>query len=399
MVHLSALSLIYLALWVVGLASLVVWGQTFRKRHRNMMGQMNLMFAVSGLFLVVAVGSLATRGLNYGLDFTGGTILELAVYQDQAVTVEQVQAVLNDFKAPALGDKVVQVGADRTPDQEGKLYQRIVVRVTRADSSDAEAGKQLQDKEPQALFDALKTKLGDAKELRIASIGPTISKELKKTALTAVVAALLVQCGYIFLRFGGQLRFGIAADLAIIHDVLIMVGLYSLSGRQLDSPFVAALLTVAGYSVMDSVVIFDRIRENSKLNEAMPEADKKAFPEVVNESVNQTMTRSINTTMTVIITLLAIYFFGGETLQNFAFALLIGITSGAYSSICIASPLLILIDRWAAKHWTNRPRAVLLEDDEEDVDPVEAELARLQAPRRRRRGPKPREQHEVQEGF
>jgi preprotein translocase subunit SecF len=389
-VHLSTLNAGYLLIWVVALAALVMWGQTFRTRHRHLMRHKAIMFSISGLFLLVAIGSLATKGLNYGLDFTGGTIMEIAAYKQ--VNVDEVQAVLADFKTPPLGDKVVQVGADMVPDTDGKLYQRVVVRVTRADSmvNGTDVGKQLQNDEPKALYDALAAKLGEVKQLRIASIGPTISKELKSTALTAVVAALLVQLFYIFLRFGNQLRFGLAADLSIIHDVVIMVGLYSLAGRQLDSPFVAALLTVAGYSVMDSVVIFDRIRENIALNAETEQ--QKPFEEVVNESVNQTMTRSINTTMTVIITLLAIYFFGGETLQNFAFALLIGITSGAYSSICVASPLLCIIDKWSATYQSNRPARAARAYDPDEIDPVEAAMARQSlaggAPRRRRRGPR-----------
>ena len=139
--------------------------------------------------------------------------------------------------------------------------------------------------------------------------------------------------------------FSRAADAALVHDVIIMIGFYSLAGKEVDSPFVAALLTIVGYSVMDSVVIFDRIREN--INDWWDEhGDEEDAPyeEIVNDSVNQTMIRSINTTLTTLVTLLAIYYFGGSTLQNFAYALLIGIVSGAYSSICIASPLLISIN-------------------------------------------------------
>lgn len=179
--------------------------------------------------------------------------------------------------------------------------------------------------------------------LREERIGSTITGELQMNAIMALVITLGLQLIYIYFRFGGQMRFGVAADLALLHDIIIMVGLYALFGRQVDSPFIAALLTVTGYSVMDSVVIFDRIRENLRITK------NASFAEVVNLSVNQTMTRSINTTLTPVLTLLAIYFFGGSTLQNFAFALLVGIMAGAYSSICLASPLLIDIDNWAVK--------------------------------------------------
>jgi SecD/SecF fusion protein len=138
------------------------------------------------------------------------------------------------------------------------------------------------------------------------------------------------------------------ADIALIHDVLVMVGIYAIANRKADDAFLAALLTVIGYSVMDSIVIFDRIRENSRL---MPEVP---YDRMVNTSLLQTMTRSVNTLATVLIVLLALYFYGGDTLKNFAFALLVGVTSGAYSSIFIASPLLVL---W--KSWENRKRASL----------------------------------------
>ena len=378
MIQLAPISWLFLALWIVGLGSLVWWAQSFRTQQRNLMGNMHIMFAVSGLFLVVSIGSLMFKGLNYGLDFTGGTLIEMAVYKQ--TTVDEVKTYLADFNTPKLGDQVIQVGADMIPDETGKAYQRVVIRVDREVPLE-DGGKELRDKEPQALYDHLTGKMGESRQLRIASIGPTITGKLKSNALMAVVFALVLQATYIFFRFGFQLRFGLAADLAIVHDVVIMVGLYSLSGKQLDSPFVAALLTVAGYSIMDSVVIFDRIREN------MAQHRNRGFEQVVNESVNQTMTRSINTTMTVIITLLAIYFLGGSTLQNFAFALLVGIISGAYSSIFVASPLLIIIDRWArnrdagmAQNDVKAPaRAVTTEGTGSEAAPEKA---------RRRRGPR-----------
>lgn len=374
MFHLSAVSWISLLLWVVGLTAVVLWGQSFRSKPRNLMGNLTPYIVLSVVILSIALGSIAFKGLNYGLDFTGGTILELGVYKK--INVDEVQKAIADFKQPELGDRLVQVGDTMVPDDEGKLYQRLVVRVTRAQAS-ADGGKQLTNQEPGALRDHLKARLGDLKELGISSIGPTITGELRYHAFLAMTIALVVQAIYIFMRFGFQWRYGVAADIAIVHDVVIMVGLYSLAGRQIDSPFVAALLTVAGYSVMDSVVIFDRIRENDKFY-----GGKKAFPEVVNESVNQTMSRSVNTTLTVLITLLAIYFFGGSTLQNFAFALLVGITAGAYSSVFVASPMLILIDR----HFKTTRKATVNYSApvSADVEPVWEEPAGGEGPRRRR---------------
>lgn len=360
MFQLSPLSWLSLLLWIVGLTGAVIFGQSFRKKPRNLMGNMAVYFGISATLLAISIGSLAVKGLNYGLDFTGGTLLEVGVYKP--VTVEAVHEALKDFK-PELGEPLVQIGAD--PVQDGdKQYYRVVIRVIRAQAS-PDGGKHLVDQEPNALKQHLATKLGELKELSIASIGPTVTGELRKHAITAMVVAMAVQASWIFLRFGFLWRYGIAADIAIIHDVVIMLGLYSLAGRPLDSPFVAALLTVAGYSVMDSVVIFDRIRENDQYY-----AGKKPFAEIVNMSVNQTMSRSVNTVLTVLITLVAIYFFGGSSLQNFAFALLVGITSGAYSSVFVAAPALILIE----KNFKSAPKpAVSYKPSPSEIDPVYVE--------------------------
>ncbi|MHB2021080.1 MAG: protein translocase subunit SecF, partial [Candidatus Xenobia bacterium] len=194
-----------------------------------------------------------------------------------------------------------------------------------------------------SLLTRLQGKLGRLTNppLSIESNDPVIGKELLSSGLYALGIALILQLFYITFRFGNQWSYGIAADIALVHDIIIMVGFYILFNRQIDSPFLAALLTVIGYSVMDSIVIFDRIRENVKLNR------KANFEETVNKSVNETMTRSINTLMTVLLCLFALYFFGEVTLRNFAFALLVGITSGGYSSIFIASPILVVWDKKA----------------------------------------------------
>lgn len=377
MFNLHPLSWLGLLLWIVGLTLAVKWGHSFRKRPRDLIGKTPVYVAISATLLLVSIGALATKGLNLGLDFTGGTLLELGVYKQ--VQVEQVQQALHDFNTPKLGEPLVQVGANMQPDETGKPYQRVVVRVSRAEALPG-GEKQLVEQEPQALVKHITEKLGvgEVKQLGSAHIGPTVTGELRYHALLAMGVALAVQAIYIFLRFGFQWRYGVAADLAILHDVVIMVGLYSLAGRQIDSPFVAALMTVAGYSVMDSVVIFDRIRENDHYY-----GGKKPFAEVVNESINQTMSRSVNTTLTVLITLVAIYFFGGNTLQNFAFALLVGITSGAYSSVFVAAPSLVLIDKYfKSKPRTDAPR--YQRDPADPVEPVYEEDTGTDAPRRRR---------------
>lgn len=376
-----------LGIWTILLIALVVWGQSFKTKQYDIIGKRSLFLGISGLALAIALGSLLVAGINWGLDFTGGTIIEAGAHQ--MVSADQVRGAVAEFDG--LGDTTVQVGASMIDDltaegEEPKQYQKVIVRVT------MEGGERLESDQAKALFDHLQTKLGSMKELRIASIGPTISGELARNAVLAVVLALGLQLIYIFFRFGNQIRYGIAADIALVHDVIIMVGFYSLAGREVDSPFVAALLTIVGYSVMDSVVIFDRIRENVNLRRGV------SYEQVVNESVNQTMTRSINTTLTTVVTLLAIYYFGGSTLQNFAFALLVGIASGAYSSICVAAPSLVVLEQYqgsapsspsADEDLKPAPKVELEDEDADEADDTEKKVkakAGSGGKRKRKRG-------------
>ncbi|MCA9777033.1 MAG: protein translocase subunit SecF [Candidatus Eremiobacteraeota bacterium] len=333
-----------LLLWIVGFAAVVAWGQTFKKKTYNIIGRRGTFYIVSAILVTVALASLGLNGVNKGLDFTGGTIIEAGIYE--MTTVNEVRTAMDKFKSDevTLSGIAIQTGTEMVDDQkpdEGKpaKFQRIILRVV------DENGNQLQPAQAEQVFEHMKAELGDMKQLRTASIGPTISGELTNNAIKAVLLALGLQLVYIFFRFGNQIRYGLAADVALVHDVIIMIGFYSLAGKEIDSPFVAALLTVVGYSVMDSVVIFDRIREN--INDWWDEHGDEGeapYEEIVNDSINQTMTRSINTTLTTLVTLLAIYYFGGSTLQDFAFALLVGIVSGAYSSIFLASPILVAIN-------------------------------------------------------
>jgi preprotein translocase subunit SecF len=379
-----------LGLWIIGLIALVYWGQTFDRKHYDFLAKRKLFFGLSAIFLAISIFTLATQGLKKGLDFTGGTIFELGAYKQ--VTPTQVEDTLKDF--PGLGEVHVQVGTDMiddpTPD-EGKpnQYQKVIIRLTLADGSHLDPIK------TKEALEHIKGKLGDIKELRTASIGPTISGELTANALKALAFALIAQLIYIFFRFGNQVRYGLAADLALLHDLTIMAGFYSLAGKEVDSPFVAAVLTVVGYSVMDSVVIFDRIREN--LNEWWGEhgEDKEApFEHIVNVSLGQTMSRSINTVVTVLITLIAIHYFGGETLQNFSFALLVGIVGGGYSSVGLASPIVAAINKKYPvqppdrSNWYDTDEVVpehhMGEDD--DIGPDPGEMLPRSAGRRRSRG-------------
>jgi preprotein translocase subunit SecF len=288
--------------------------------------------------LLLALGGLLVKGLKFGLDFTGGTIVEVGSPQKVSATTGELASWLNQ-KFPDIQDVQIQIGQTMEVAPDGKSYQKILVRAKGQDER-----VELSPEECTALTQALQEHLNVSElvPLSTTSIGPTVTGELKRGAILALVVALVLQLLYITLRFGNQVRYGVAADLSLVHDAIIMTGLYALAGLQIDSAWVAALMTVVGYSVMDSVVIFDRIREHIK-------SHKGDFSQLVNESLNQTMTRSINTTLTTVVVCVSLYFFGGVTLKSFAFALLVGIISGAYSSVFLAGPLLVDIDAWSRR--------------------------------------------------
>lgn len=307
----------------------------FRKLNWDIIAQRNVWFALSGAIIVAGIIALFVHhGLKLGLSFTGGTTIDVKF--TSPVTEASVRQALGAIDLSKVNPNDKTQYGDLTTNAEGiqlaskpedkQPNERVVIN--------------MQGTVPDAtpVFDAL-DKAGlkvDRLQSAATAIGPSLSQEYLNKSLWALVIALVLQLLYIAFRFGNQLRFGVIADIALVHDVLVMVGIYAIANRPADDAFLAALLTVIGYSVMDSIVIFDRIRENGKIMTDVP------YDKMVNTSLLQTMTRSVNTLATVLITLFALYFFGGDTLKNFAFALIVGVTSGAYSSIFIASPLLVL---------------------------------------------------------
>ncbi len=291
----------------------------FRNLQWNIIRQRNAWFGLSIAVIIAGIVALVMHhGLPLGLSFTGGSTIDVKF--DQSVSESAVRQALVGIK---LGDEHIQLA---TKHGDKLQNDRIIIATQEA----------LND--PGPIFGAL-DKAGlrvDRAQSRITSVGPSLSREYLNKSLWALVIALVLQLLYIAFRFGNQLRYGIVADIALIHDVLVMVGIYAIANKKADDAFLAALLTVIGYSVMDSIVIFDRIRENGRVMINVP------YDQMVNTSLLQTMTRSVNTLATVLITLFALYLFGGDTLKNFAFALIVGVTSGAYSSIFIASPLLVM---------------------------------------------------------
>lgn len=282
-------------------------------------------FVLSGVLMIASVIAISVWGLKLGMDFVGGAKLTLE-YGNGAPTNEELREQLKDFD---LGSLTVQVSEGNT------MFVRFVT-----DEGDDEILENVQNK--------LKESREDLQVKEVSFISSTISGELKSRALTAIFFAVIGIALYVAWAFRKvshpveSWKYGIGAVVALAHDTLITVGLFSVLGRfygvEVNIPFVAALLTILGYSVNDTIVIFDRVREN--LNKTGARED---FEETVNISINESLTRSLNTSLTVVVVLLSIILFGGESIQSFSIALLVGIILGTYSSIFIASALIVEI--------------------------------------------------------
>lgn len=281
-------------------------------------------FAVSGLLLIAGIASLSIYGLKPGIDFTGGTMSQLKF--DNVPNTNDIRSVVVDSGS---ADPSVQPAGEKS----------VIIRTGPEDQQQHEK-----------MLAALKAKFGNVTEEQYSSIGPVIGKELRADAawqLALVSLGIVLYIAYAFRKVSKPVsswRFGWAAIIALLHDLFIVVGIFSLLGHffgvEIDSLFVTALLTVLGFSVHDTIVVFDRIRENLRVRAG------SSLPEIINSSINQTLVRSLNTSLTVVFVLVALLLFGGVTIKYFVLALLVGIIAGTYSSIYIASPVLIVWHNW-----------------------------------------------------
>lgn len=294
----------------------------------NIIQKKKIWYSFSGLLLVVSILSLSLWGLKFGLDFTGGTLMEVSFTNSRP----EVSKLNDELAKLNLGSVSIQPAGEKD----------VIFRL-----------RDINEENHQQILTSLKTLGGELTELRFESVGPVIGSELKKRALWAVIIACLFIVSYIAWAFRkvsrpvASWKYGLSAVAALAHDVLITVGAFSLLGHfmgvEIDALFVSAILTVLGFSVHDTIVVFDRTREN------LFRGASSDFTSTVNKSVNDTITRSINTSLTVLLVLSALFFLGGETIKYFALTLMIGITVGTYSSIFIASPLLVDWYNWGMK--------------------------------------------------
>ncbi len=284
-------------------------------------GRAKIWFIISLLIIIPGIFSMATRGLNFGIDFTGGTIMDLKF--EQPVEISKIRESLKPF---GLDGATIQLSGESS---DVASSTDVMIRTT-----------DLEETQRKEVMAAIKSSVGNYEVLREEKVGATIGGELIFNAVMALVISWVLIILYIAYRF--EFKFGFAAVLALVHDILIVLAIFSFTQKQVDSSFVAALLTIVGYSINDTIVIFDRIRENLKLHFRRG----GNVGELVNRSIYQTLTRSLYTVFTCLFTTFALYFFGGETTRDFAFALIVGFTSGCYSSIFIAGPLWLTFRDW-----------------------------------------------------
>jgi len=273
----------------------------------DFIGRTKVWFAISGALVVIGILSLLIRGVNFGIEFKGGTQLDLKF--KQKVTVSDVRSELSD---QGLGKSIIQ----------SKGQNEILIR-----------SRSLSKAEQKKVVSTLDGKWRIA-DRTIQNVGPGWGAYITQAALVALLLSLLGLLIYISLRF--EFKMAVSAIVAVVHDVIITAGVYALVGREVTPNTVAALLSILGYSLYDTIVVFHRILENT------PRIGKRAYSTMTNDSINQVLMRSINTSLTTLFPVITLVLIGGETLKDFAFAMTVGIITGAYSSVFVASPLLSL---------------------------------------------------------
>ena len=285
--------------------------------HFDFMGKIKMAMTISGLVILIGLGSIAlSGGLKYGIDFAGGTLIQL-----QFKTPPDIEVIRDGLKTIALGESTIQeFGSKRD----------ILIRVQRSEEKLEAVGSKVRN--------SLGGKFNkeDITIERVEMVGPKVGRDLREKALLSILYAVIGIVIYISWRF--ELQYAIAAIIALAHDVLVTMGAFSILDKEFTLVIVAAFLAIIGYSLNDTIVVFDRIRENLRRR------GKNTFVQIINASINQTLSRTLLTSGTTLMVVIALFFFGGEIIHDFSFALLVGILAGTYSSIFIASVFLVYWD-------------------------------------------------------
>ncbi|SIN64796.1 preprotein translocase subunit SecF [Acetomicrobium flavidum] len=278
------------------------------KTYINFMKYRRLALLGSALLVLLSLVLLITRGLNFGIDFTGGMLLQLEF--DSPVSVAEVRGSLDKI---GFGGSVIQAYSEKG----------VLIRL-----------KTDQESDQKKIVTSLRESLGkNVKVLRTEVVGPVAGSQLRRSAILATSLALLAMLAYITFRF--QFRFAVGGVVALVHDVIITLGIFSITYHEVSMPFIAGMLTLVGYSINDTIVVFDRVRENFK------NLKQWGVVDLFNNSINQVLSRTINTSLTTLFPVITLFLWGGEVISDFSMALLIGIIVGTYSSIYIAGAMVV----------------------------------------------------------
>jgi preprotein translocase subunit SecF len=290
--------------------------------HFDFMGKIKMAVTISGLLILIGLGSMVmSGGLKYGIDFAGGTLVQL-----KFKTAPDIEVIRDGLKTIALGESTIQeFGSKRD----------ILIRVQRSEEKLEAVGSKIRN----SLSD--KFNKADITIERVEMVGPKVGRDLREKALLSILYAIIGIIIYISWRF--ELQYAIAAIIALVHDVLVTMGAFSIFDKEFTLVIVAAFLTIIGYSLNDTIVVFDRIRENLRRK------GKNSLSQTINASINQTLSRTLLTSGTTMLVVLALFLFGGEIIHDFSFALLVGVLVGTYSSVFIASVFLV--------YWDSRAKA------------------------------------------
>ena len=289
----------------------------------NVIKNRKIWLSFSGVLVALSIVAILTWGLKFGIDFTGGSLLELQFKGEKQLSAVEIRESLQGLNLNSLTVQPTENNSVilRFKDDSEDVHQRVIEKIS---------------------------SLAEIEELRYETVGPSIGKELKSKSFNTIFLVLIIIVLYIALVFKkvskpvSSWKYGIASIVALFHDIIIVLGVFAVLGKffntEINTPFIAAILTLLGYSVNDTIIIFDRIREN------LPKSSEN-FMNTINKSINQTLVRSINTSFTTILVLLAIIMFGGNSIRDFVLALAVGIFIGTYSSIFVASPILVWFDK------------------------------------------------------
>ncbi|WHH59055.1 protein translocase subunit SecF [Petroclostridium sp. X23] len=282
----------------------------------NFMGMKKTFFSISSIIIIIGLVTMLVTGLNQDIDFAGGTAMHVNI--GKTFDNKEIRAVVSDT-----------IGVDPSTVQKVGDGTEVIIKTKEIDTVQRDK-----------VFQALKEKYNLQQDdlFSTDNVSPTIGSELRSQAFLASLIASVLMLAYITIRF--EFKSGIAAVIALIHDILVMLTVYAVFKVPVNTSFIAAILTILGYSINDTIIVFDRIRENRKYMR------KEAFSDVVNKSIWQTMARSINTSLTTLLTISALYVLGVQSIKEFAFPLIVGILSGTYSSIFIASPVWVMWKEW-----------------------------------------------------